>query len=120
LYLNNPSEAEADDLLFATWQQHVEPFLVAVGLLRERVCDAQTWASWKISDGVAAVESSGSDDSDDETPLAAVAFRPRWLLPSDKRDEIVDRIDNVFKDGLYMDDTNLPEGQPRAEQPAPA
>lgn len=101
----------------------MEPSLVAAGLLRERVCDAPTWASWKSSGGGAAVESSGSgssDDSDDDVPLAAAAFRPRWLLPSDKRDEIVDKIDNVFKDGLYMDDTNLPEGQQRAEQPAAA
>ena len=92
----------------------MEPFLVAAGLLRERVCDAPTWASWKSSG------SGSSDDSDDDVPLAAAAFRPRWLLPSDKRDEIVDKIDNVFKDGLYMDDTNLPEGQQRAEQPAAA
>ena len=89
-----------------------QPFLVAVGLLRARVCDATTWASWKVA---ADASSSSSSDEDDDVPLAEARFRARWALPSNKRDAIVSTIDNEFKDGLYTDDTNVPEGRLRDE-----
>ena len=132
-YFRNPSSAEADDLLFQVEHQHDhfdpaedgqlegeglverrgQPFLVAVGLLRARVCDATTWASWKVA--ADATSSSSSSDEDDDVPLAEARFRARWALPSNKSDAIVSTIDNEFKDGLYTDDTNVPEGRLRDE-----
>eukprot|EP01043_Picozoa_sp_COSAG02_P050708 COSAG02_NODE_5244_length_4508_cov_42.946700_3_plen_224_part_00 len=133
-YLRNPTNAQEDDLQYVVEHQHDhadgeaqqllegeglierrgQPFLLATGLLRGIVCDAATWASWEVQ------QLTGSDDSDadDDVPLAAARFRKRWALPKSKRDAIVSTIDNEFKDGLYCDDANVPEGRLRDELPA--
>ena len=134
-YLRNPTDAEEDDLHYIVEHQHdhaageaqpllqgeglIErrgrPFLVATGLLRGVVCDAATWASWEVQ---RTSSDDDSDDADDDVPLAAARFRKRWALPQSKRDAVVSTIDNDFKDGLYCDDANVPEGRLRGESPA--
>jgi hypothetical protein len=114
-YFRCPSERLEDDRNFVVEVNNVaasrEPFLIPTQILRQVVCSAEEWASY--------LQHAADSDSDDDAPLAVAAWRDTWRLPQDKHDEIVRRIDNEFKDGLYSLDENVRAGE-NAREAAPA